>query len=260
MSFLECAGGVKIHYALSECADAPVVVLSNSLGTNFSMWDPQAPALEREFRLLRYDQRGHGQTSTTPGPYTIEMLARDLLRLLDSLKLDKVNFCGLSMGGLTGMWLGVHAPERFQKLIISNTGAKIGTPEVWNPRIETVRKSGMKSIAAAVVERWYTREFRAASPKDAAATLRMLENTPPEGYAGCCEAIRDCDLLDAISSIRIPTLVISGAKDPATPPASGRFIADKIPGARYVELPAAHLSNIEAPEQFTNEVIRFFKS
>lgn len=259
MPFLE-TDFVRIHYALSGREGAPVVVLSNSLGTNFSMWDPQVPALEREFRLLRYDQRGHGQTSATPGPYTIEMLARDVLRLLDSLKFEKANFCGLSMGGLTGMWLGVQAPERFQKLTLSNTGAKIGTPEAWNPRIETVRKSGMKTIAQGVVERWFTAEFRQASPEAAAATLRMLENTPPEGYAGCCEAIRDCDLREAISSIRIPTLVIAGAKDPATPPASGRFIAERIPGAQYVELPAAHLSNIEAPERFTAEVVRFFKS
>lgn len=259
MPFLE-AGELRIHYALSGRENAPVVVLSNSLGTNFSMWDPQVPALELEFRLLRYDQRGHGLTSVTPAPYTNEMLGRDVLRLLDSLKLEKVSFCGLSMGGMTGMWLGLHAPERIRKLVLSNTAAKIGTAETWNPRIETIRKSGMKAIAPGVVERWYTPEFRGNSPEAAAATLRMLESTSLEGYVGCCEAIRDADQRDAISAIRLPTLVIAGAKDPATPPASGRFIADRIPGAQYVELPATHLSNIEAPTQFTSELIRFLKS
>lgn len=252
--------GQRIHYALSGRADAPVVALSNSLGTNFSMWDGQAPELEREFRLLRYDPRGHGQSSAPSGAYTIEKLAGDLLSLLDSQKFEKVNFCGISMGGITGMWLGLHAPQRFQKLVLSNTGAKIGTAEVWNARIATVRKSGMKEIAPGVIERWFTPEFRAASPAAVSAALRMLENTPPGGYAGCCEAIRDVDLSAEISSIRLPTLVIAGAKDPATPPASGRFIAEHIRGAQYVELPVAHLSNIEAPAQFTAELLRFFKS
>jgi 3-oxoadipate enol-lactonase len=259
MPFLE-SEGLRIHYALSGPHDAPFVVLSNSLGTNFSMWDTQTPSLEREFRLLRYDTRGHGQTSVTPGPYTIEMLARDVLRLLDSLKFKKVNFCGLSMGGMIGMWLGLHAPERLHKLALCNTGAKIGLDEVWNTRIDTVSKSDMKAIASGVVERWFTPEFRGASPEAASATLRMLENTSPQGYAACCEAIRDSDQRDAISRIRVPTLVIAGAKDPATPPANGRFIAERIRGAQYVELPAAHLSNIEAPAQFTSELIRFFKS
>lgn len=259
MPFAE-AGGLTIHYALSGRADAPVVTLSNSLGTNFSMWDAQAPALEREFRLLRYDQRGHGQTSAPKGPYSIEMLAHDFLGLLDSLNIDKVSFCGLSMGGMTGMWLGLHAAERIHKLALSNTGARIGTAEVWNARIEAVRKSGMKAIAPGVVERWFTPGFRAASPAAISVTLHMLENTHPEGYAGCCEAIRDSDQSGEISAIRLPTLVIAGAKDPATPPASGRFVAERIPGAQYVELSAAHLSNIEAPAQFTSELLRFLKS
>lgn len=260
MPFVE-SSGAQIHYSLTGPEGAPAVAFSNSLGTNFSMWDPQVPALEQQqFRILRYDQRGHGQSSAPAGPYTIEMLGRDFLRLLDALSLDRVNFCGLSMGGMTGLWLGLHAPQRFHRLALSNTGAKIGTPETWNPRIETVRKSGMKAIAQAVVERWYTSEFRAASPEAIAATLHMLETTPAAGYIGCCEAIRDSDQSAEISAIRLPVLVIAGAKDPATPPASGRFIAAEIPGAEYVELPAAHLSNIEAATQFTSELLRFFRS
>ncbi len=256
MPFVE-AGDLRVHYALTGAANAPVVVLSNSLGTNFSMWDPQVPALKKVFRVLRYDTRGHGQTTVTPGPYTIEQLARDVVRLLDALRLDRAHFCGLSMGGMIGMWLGVNAAARLNRLVLCNTAARIGTAETWNARIEQVRNGGMKSIAPAVVERWFTPEFRARSPQTVTPTQQMIEKSPPEGYRGCCAAIRDMDQRQAISGIRVPTLVISGEKDPATPPADGRFLVDRIAGAQYAELPTAHLSNLEAPAQFTAELIRF---
>jgi 3-oxoadipate enol-lactonase len=259
MPFLEI-GYLRVHYALTGAPNAPAVVLSNSLGTNFSMWDPQVPALEKEFRVLRYDTRGHGQTVVTPGPYTIEQLARDVLRLLDALRLDRVHFCGLSMGGMIGMWLGVHAEKCLNRLVVCNTAARIGTAEIWNARIENVRKAGMRAIAPAVVERWFTPEFRAASPEAVAPVQRMLESTSPEGYIACCQAIRDMDQREAISAIRVPTLVIAGGKDPATPPAEGRFIAGRIAGAQYVELDTAHLSNLEASAKFTAELIRFLKA
>jgi 3-oxoadipate enol-lactonase len=252
--------GLRVHYSLTGKENAPVLIFSNSLGTNFSMWDPQAAALEKEFRVLRYDTRGHGQTAVTPGPYSIEQLSRDVLALLDHLKLDRVNFCGLSMGGMIGMWLGIHAPQRFHRIVLCNTAAKIGTAEMWNARIETVRKGGTKSVAAAVVERWFTPEFRAASPAAVATALQMLENSPAEGYAECCAAIRDMDQRETVKNVRVPTLVIAGAKDPVTPPAEGRFLADHIPGAKYAELPAAHLSNIEAAPQFTAELTKFLNS
>ena len=256
MPFIEI-GDFRAHYALSGPAGAPVLVLSNSLGTNFSMWDPELPAFEKHLRVLRYDTRGHGQSSVTPGPYRIEQLGRDVLHILDRLSLERVHFCGLSLGGMTGMWLGINAPERLHKLILCNTTARIGSAETWNARIEAVRKSGMKSIAPAVIERWFTPAFRAAAPETIAQTQRMIETSPPEGYAACCAAIRDMDQREAISSIIAPTLVISGAQDPATPPADGQFLASKIRGARYVELPAAHLSNVEAAAQFSSEVLRF---
>ena len=256
MPFLDI-GDLRVHYMLTGAANAPVVVLSNSLGTNFSMWGPQAPALEQKFRLLRYDTRGHGQSSATPGPYSIEQLARDVLGLLDSLQIDRVHFCGLSMGGMIGMWLGVNAPERIRKLVLCNTAPKIGTAEIWSTRIENVRKGGMKSVAPGVLERWFTPEFRARSPRVAASVLKMLETTPPEGYVACCAAVRDMDQRDAIATIRVPTLVIAGARDSATPPAEGRSLAERIAGARFAELPTAHLSNLEAPEQFSSELIRF---
>lgn len=256
MPFAE-AGDLRVHFALTGRADASLVVLSNSLGTSLSMWDPQVPALEREFRVLRYDTRGHGQTALTPGFYTIEQLAQDVVRLLDALRLDRAHFCGLSLGGMIGMWLGVHAAKRLNKLVLCNTAARIGTREMWNARIEEVRKTGMKQVAATVVERCFTPEFRARSPQAAASAQQTIENSPPEGYAACCAAIRDTDLREAISAIRVPTLVIAGAKDPATPPAEGHFLADRIVGAQYAELETAHLANLEAPDSFTSTLIRF---
>jgi 3-oxoadipate enol-lactonase len=256
MPFIEI-GDFRAHYALSGPAGAPALVLSNSLGTNFSMWDPELPAFEKHLRILRYDTRGHGQSSVTPGPYRMEQLGRDVLHILDRLSLERVHFCGLSLGGMTGMWLAVNAPERLQKLILCNTAARIGSAETWNARIEAVRKSGMKSVAPAVIERWFTPAFRAAAPETIAQTQRMMEASPPEGYVACCAAIRDMDQREAISSINAPTLVIAGAQDHATPPADGQFLAGKIRGARYVELPTAHLSNVEAAAQFSSEVLRF---
>jgi 3-oxoadipate enol-lactonase len=256
MPFIEI-GDFRAHYALSGPAGAPALVLSNSLGTNFSMWDPELPAFEKHLRILRYDTRGHGQSSVTPGPYRIEQLGRDVLHILDRLSLERVHFCGLSLGGMTGMWIGINAPERLQKLILCNTAARIGSAETWNARIEAVRKSGMKSVAPAVIERWFTPAFRAAAPETIAQTQRMMEASPPEGYVACCAAIRDMDQREAISSINAPTLVIAGAQDAATPPADGQFLAGKIRGARYVELPTAHLSNVEAAAQFSSEVLHF---
>jgi 3-oxoadipate enol-lactonase len=250
----------RIHYALSGPANAPVLVLSNSLGTNYSMWDPQMPEFEKHWRVLRYDTRGHGQSSVTPGSYSIEQLARDVIGLLDVLQLDRVHFCGLSMGGMTGMWLGVHAPKRCTKLVLCNTAAKIGTAEAWNARIETVRKNGLKAVTPAVIERWFTPGFRAKAPEIVAAAQQMLENSNPEGYAASCAAVRDMDERETISAIRIPTLVITGAHDPVTPPAEGHFLAERIPGAKYAELNAAHLSNIEDREHFTAEVSRFLSA
>jgi 3-oxoadipate enol-lactonase len=254
------SGEARIHYALEGQSGAPALVLSNSLGTNYSMWDAQLPELRKKLRVLRYDTRGHGQSSLTPGPYSIEQLGRDVMALLDALDLDRVHFCGLSMGGMIGMWLGANAPERLNKLVLCNTAAKIGTSEVWNARIEAVRKNGMKSVASAVVERWFSPAFREKPPATVSSTLKMLEAANPEGYAACCAAIRDFDFREQLSRIRVPTLVIAGAHDPSTPPADGRFLADQIQGAQYAELDAAHLSNIEAQDRFNNEVAKFLNS
>ncbi|MBI3477102.1 MAG: 3-oxoadipate enol-lactonase [Acidobacteria bacterium] len=249
-------GDIQTRYDLTG-ENGPVLVLSNSLGTNFSMWDPQMAELARSFRILRYDTRGHGQTSVTAGDYTIEQLGSDVLALLDHLQLERIHFCGLSMGGIIGLWLGVHAPDRLHKLIVSNTAAKIGTAEMWNARIATVRKDGMKEVAAAVIQRWFTPEFRATSPDQIARAQAMLEASPPAGYAACCAAIRDIDLRDAVSSIRVPTLVSGGSKDPVTSMADAQYLTERIPGSVLAELNAAHLSNVEQAGAFTNAVADF---
>jgi 3-oxoadipate enol-lactonase len=258
MPFAEVAE-LKTHYALTG-DKGPVVIFSNSLGTDFSMWDAQMPELQRYFRILRYDTRGHGKSSVTPGDYNIELLGHDVLGLLDSLRLDRVHFCGLSMGGSIGMWLGIHAPHRLHRLILCNTAARIGTQGVWNARIATVRKDGMKSVAAAVVERWFTPEFRASSREEVLRTQQMLENSPPEGYAACCAAIRDADEREAVARINTPTLVIYGGRDPVIPIGDAQFLAERIARSEKIELDAAHLSNVERADEFTEAVNNFLSS
>lgn len=259
MPFAELAGG-RIHYELEGPETAPVVVFSNSLGADYSMWDPQARELTKNFRVLRYDMRGHGQSSVTAGAYSIEQLAKDVVSLLDSLHLNRVHFCGLSMGGMIGMWLGLHVPERLNKLILSSTAAKIGTAEMWNTRIATVRKEGMKPVAAAAIERWFTAGFREKNPAAIGAVKKVLDETNPEGYAACCAAVRDFDFRDKVSGLRVPTLTIAGSHDPATTPADLRFLAENIPGARYVELSGAHLCNVEDADRFNAEISAFLEA
>lgn len=256
MPFLE-TGDFRMHYSLSGDAEKPVLLFSNSLGINFSMWDAQADFFGRQFRILRYDTRGHGESSVTPGPYSIEQLGNDVLSLLDELDLERAHFCGLSMGGMIGMWLGMNAAERLYKLILCNTAAKIGNAEGWNKRIDAVRKGGMKSVAPGVIERWFTPAFRGNASAVVAATQAILETTDPEGYAANCAAVRDFDARETIAEIGVPTLVIAGAHDSATTPAEGRYLAEKIYDAQYAEVSAAHLSNLGDPEHFNQAVSAF---
>jgi 3-oxoadipate enol-lactonase len=248
---------VRIRYELGGCEGAPVLVLSNSLGTDLTMWDAQMPDVSKAFRVLRYDKRGHGQSSVPRGDYTIEELGRDVLGLLDFLRFEKVDFSGLSIGGQTGIWLGVNAPERLRKLILCNTAAKIGTPEVWKERMDTVRKGGVKALAPATIERWFTPGFRSKQPDEVARIQRMLENASTEGFLGCSAAVRDFDYREKLRQIRVPTLVIAGTHDRGATAADGRWAAEQIAGATYVELDAAHISNIEARERFTAEIGKF---
>jgi len=248
---------VKIHYELAGAESFPVLLFSNSLGTNLSMWDGQLETFARYFRILRYDTRGHGQSGATPGPYNVDQLSGDVLRLLDLLQLDHVYFCGLSMGGTTGMFLGANAPKRFQKLVLCNTAAKFGPADAWNTRIEKVKSGGMKAVASMVLERWLTPEYRSAHPQEAQSVLAMLESANPAGYIACCAAVRDADMQNHLKNIAVPSLVVAGTFDPAATPAIGQELAHAIPDASYVELPASHLSNIEARDEFNRQVLQF---
>jgi 3-oxoadipate enol-lactonase len=249
--------GVSLHYRLDGPENAPVLVMSNSLGTTLDMWEPQMSALIQRYRVLRYDTRGHGQSGLPPTPYQVDRLGKDVLALMDALTIGKAMFCGLSMGGMTGMWLGVNAPQRFSKLVLCNTAAKIGTPEVWNSRIAAVEQGGTAVVVPGVIQRWFTEGFIKAQPAVVDRIAAMLLATPAAGYNAACGAVRDMDQRDSIAAIRLPTLVIAGTHDLSTPAADGKAVADKIPGARYVEFPAAHLSNVEVPEEFTKALTGF---
>ena len=249
--------GARIHYEIEGPEDGPVLLLSNSLGTDLGMWSPQMPSLTARYRVLRYDSRGHGRSEAPAGPYTIDMLGQDAVAVLDAAGVERALFCGLSKGGMVGQWLGVNAPDRVGRLVLANTAAFIGAPEVWNQRIETVRAQGMAAIVPGVIDRWFTKPFQERAP-DAVARIRdMLLATDPGGYAACCAAVRDMDQRQAISAIRVPTLVIAGRHDLATTPEQGRLIAETVPGARFLELDAAHLSNIEAEAAFTRALLDF---
>ena len=251
---------LRIHYELHGPVNAPALVLSNSLGTNLSLWDSQLPVFAQTFRVLRYDARGHGQTSATQSEYSVEMLARDVLQLLDALNFKRVNFCGLSIGGMTGMWLAVNAPQRLEKLVLSNTAPKIGKLDMWSERIKAVREGGAKAVAQQVVDRWFTPEFHANHPDDVAKIRQMIETTSTDGYAGSCAAVRDFDLWEEVSAIRAQTLVIAGTHDASVPPSDAQKLAKQIPAARYIELPAAHISNVEAASRFTDELSLFLRT
>ena len=259
MAYAPIEGG-QLFYRTDGKPDLPVLVLSNSLGTDHSMWQAQLPAFSEQFRLVRYDSRGHGASTVTPGEYTIERLGRDVLSLLGHLKIETAFYCGLSLGGLVGQWLGLHAPERFHKVVLSSTAAKIGTPEVWDGRIESIRTGGVAAIIPPLLERWFTAGFRQREPGTVERIRKMVESTPLDGYLGACAAIRDVDFRGELSRIRMKTLVISGTHDTSTPPEGGRFLARQIPGAKYVEFDAAHLLNVELPRQFSEEVLRFLNA
>jgi 3-oxoadipate enol-lactonase len=252
-----------LNYQLEGPAGAPVLLLSNSLGTDLGMWDTQMPAFTEHFRVLRYDTRGHGQSQVSDGFYSIEQLGRDVLALLDHLDIAKVHFCGLSMGGLIGQWLGIHAGERLDKLVLCNTAAKIANDEVWNSRIDMVLQGGqqaMSDLRDASIARWFTPEFAAAEPAQANRITAMLAATSAQGYAGNCAAVRDADFRQQLSAIKQPTLIVCGTADAVTPPEHGRFMQQQIAGAQLVELHAAHLSNVEAGEAFTAALLAFLQA
>lgn len=250
-------GGVRIHYRFNGERGRPALVLSSSLGTSMGMWDPQVEALGHHFCVLRYDARGHGASSVPAGPYSIAQMGSDVLALMSHVGVAKAHFCGLSMGGMVGLWLGIHAPAHFERIVVSNTAARIGPVDAWNARIAKVREGGMASIADAVLARWFTPGFIASGVPAVQQARQMLLSAPPEGYAASCAAVRDADLRSSLHRIRAPTLVIAGTGDLSTPRQDGRYIADHVDDARWVELPATHLSNLQATAAFTQALVEF---
>ncbi|HEY5986588.1 MAG TPA: 3-oxoadipate enol-lactonase [Streptosporangiaceae bacterium] len=243
---------VQLRASLDGPAGAPVVVLGNSLGTTGELWRPQLDALGKRFRVMRFEHRGHGGSPASAGPYSIGDLATDVLRLLDENGIDRASYCGVSLGGMVGMWLAATAPARITALALCSTSAWLRPASMWRERAAQVRAGGMSAISQQVVGRWFTAAFRERDPATVASFVTMVESTNPEGYAGCCEAIATMDLRPILPSITAPAQVIAGAEDPATPPWHGAVIASGIRNARlHVIRGAAHLANISQPGEFT---------
>jgi 3-oxoadipate enol-lactonase len=251
---------VRIHYELSGDESLPILVLGNSLGSNLHMWDKVLPRLEEQHHVLRYDMRGHGGSSVPAGPYTLDQLGSDVFSLLDFLGMDRVDFCGLSMGGQVAMWLSIHAPKRVNRIVLANTGARILTPEMWDLRIAAVRQNGIGVLAAATLERWFTPQYREQHPDEMSFIQAMIASTNTAGYCACCSALRDVDLRTEIHSIATPALVITGTRDPATPPSDGRAICSALPNSEYLELDSSHLSAWERADEFANAVLAFLNT
>jgi len=251
------ADGCHLNVTVEGRDGGPTLMLSNSLGCNLQMWEPQMKALAQHFRVIRYDRRGHGKSGVPPGPYSMERFGRDVLAILDDLNIERVHWCGLSMGGMVGQWLGAHAPHRFGRIILANTACYYPDPTNWLSRIRAVQQGGIAAVADIVIAGWLTAEFREREPQVTANLKAMLLASPVPGYLACCEALSTLDQRELLPQIRSPTLVIAGRHDPATPVAAGEFIRGRIPGASMTILDAAHISNVEQPHAFTEAVIGF---
>ncbi len=248
----------RIYYRLEGGGGRPLLVLVHSLGVDNTMWDPQVPALLPYFQVLRLDLRGHGASSVPPGEYTLEQLARDVLAAADAAGGGPFAYCGLSLGGMIGQWLGAHAPERVTRLVLANTSPKMADPSLFDVRRRTVLDQGMAAIADAVMGRFFSPRTLARGLASAASTRHTLLTTDPAGYAGCCSAIRDMDNTPHLARFAAPVLVIAGDSDQSTPwRGHGDVLAASIPGARAVRLPSAHLSNLELPSSFNSAVLEF---
>jgi 3-oxoadipate enol-lactonase len=249
--------GRRLAYRFDGTADKPVLMLSNSIGTDLTMWDPQIEALGKNFRVLRYDSRGHGNSEVPAGPYSVDRIGRDAVELLDALNIGRAHFLGLSLGGMVGQWLGIHAPDRIERLILANTSAYLGPADQWEERIASVLKANPQETADLFLRNWFpARLFEAGGPM-IAKIRAMLLATDPQGFAGSYAAVRDMDMRRTIALITAPTLVIAGQHDTVTLPSHGELIAATVPGAKLVTLPVVHLSNLEAPDAFMRTVLEF---
>jgi 3-oxoadipate enol-lactonase len=246
-----------LHYRTQGPRDATPVLLMNALGTTMDLWADQAKRLKQTFRVIRYDTRGHGGSAAPAGDYTLDELGEDALRVLDAVGADTAHVCGISLGGLTAMWLAIYQPSRVRSLVLADTAARVGTAERWNDRIAKARAEGMAAIADLNMPNWFTPAFRERNPETVARFHDMVASCSREGYIGCCAALRDADLRPIIKGVRAPTLVIAGEQDPSTTVADAEFIAREIPGATLVTLPAAHLANVECVGLFSQHLESF---
>ena len=259
MPMINADDGCPIRVEVEGRDGAPVLMLSNSLGTNLHMWDDQIPEFTKHFRVVRYDRRGHGQSGVPNGPYSMGRFGRDVLSILDALKINKTNWCGLSMGGMVGQWLGANAPDRVEKLVLSNTNSYYEDKTPWIDRIKFVTEKGLDAMVETNMQRWFTDGFRKRAPEAIERMRKAFVATKVPGYIACCEAIRDMDFRASNPNITAPTLVIVGAQDPATPPSAGETIQKAIKGAKLASLDAAHISNVEQPKQYTEIVLNFLR-
>lgn len=248
---------VQINYQTFGDSNKPALVFSNSLGTKYSMWQPQIEHFQQDYYIICYDTRGHGGSEAPQGPYSLEQLGQDVVNLLDHLDIAKAAFCGISMGGLTGQWLAIHKPERFSQVIVCNTAAKIGQEQAWQDRAALVREQGLAPIATTAASRWFTDPFIQSNPAVVAELSNDLGAGSPEGYANCCEALAKADVREQLSSIQIPVLIIAGQQDPVTTVADGQFMQQRIANSQLFEINASHISNIEQPEAFNQAVQTF---
>jgi 3-oxoadipate enol-lactonase len=254
------ADGCLLNVSVEGRDGGPTLMLSNSLGCTLQMWEPQMKALTQLFRVIRYDRRGHGKSGVPPAPYSMERFGRDVLAILDDLNIEKVHWCGLSMGGMVGQWLGANAPGWVEKLVLSNTSSYFADKNGWNDRLKLVAEKGVPAFAPANMERWFTRGFRERAPQVVARVQAMFAATALDGYLGCGAAVRDMDHRALLPKIAAPTLVIAGKHDPATVPEANEYIAQHIPGAKLAMLDAAHLANVEQPQAYADTVLEFLLS
>jgi 3-oxoadipate enol-lactonase len=251
------ADGCPLWVEVAGPEQAPARVLSNSLGTNLHMWDAQVATFAQRLRVVRYDRRGHGRSGAPAGPYTMERLGRDALAIADGLGLATFDWCGLSMGGMEGMWLGAHAPARIRRLVLANTACHFPDRRLWDEGIAAIRANGLEALSDRILGLWFSADFRARAPALVAPMAAMLAATPAQGYVACCEAIRDMDHRDLLTRIGAPTLIIAGRRDQATPLAAAQLIHNRIAGSRLAILETAHMSNVEEPLAFADAVLGF---
>jgi len=252
--------GIRLYYRLDGRADRPMLVLGNSLGTDVFMWERQMEALTAHYRVLRVDTRGHGASDVKPGDARIEDLARDLLDIVDMLRIDRFAFCGLSLGAMVGQWLGIHMPDRLDRLVLSNASAYLPSHESWSDRMALVRREGMAALADTVISRFFSEDYRNRDEPFLHSMRASLASTPAEGYAACCAAVRDADFRPHLQRITVPTLVLAGKLDNATPADThGHLLRSDIPGARWALLQAGHIANVEQPVAFNHAVLDFLR-